>query len=215
MAGWALYLVSGHTNIGYGQKFVHFVRGHSPGQSIIMKQYFYSTWWKLRCWLAHRDCQPYSKLRNVRAAWLPFQPSHLFVLLTAEHQHLPKWAPAWFSFSGPYLHTLTSPFPRIKMLRSDHWRHIPEPVKGIFVTMSCQMSSKDISIWYIWHWCMPQTNTCLSCNGNWAAPSFHNPLYLQSFWNGWFKILCLDINYCQETLCSHLVKGPAFPCYTM
>ena len=32
----------------------------------------------------------YSELRNVRAARLPFQPRHLFVLSTADHQHLPK-----------------------------------------------------------------------------------------------------------------------------
>ena len=39
---------------------------------------------------------------------------------------------AWFNFSEPYLHTFTSPFPRIKMVRGGHRRHIPEPVKGIF-----------------------------------------------------------------------------------
>ena len=118
----------------------------------------------------------YSELQNVRAARLPFQPSHLFVLSTAKHQHLPKWAPPWFNFSKPYLHTLTSPFPRIKMVWGGHWRHIPEPVKGIFVTMSRQMSSKDILIQYIWHWSTPQTNTCLSSNRNRAALSFHNQL---------------------------------------
>ena len=32
-------------------------------------------------------------------------------------------------------------------------------VKEMLVTMSCQMSSKDISIWFIWLWFMPQTNT--------------------------------------------------------
>ena len=42
----------------------------------------------------------------------------------------------WFNFSEPYLHTLTSPFPRIIMVRGGHRRHIPEPVKKIFVTMS-------------------------------------------------------------------------------
>ena len=75
-----------------------------------------------------------------------------------------------------YIHTLTSPFPRIKMVQGGHRRHMPEPVKGIFVTMSRQLSSKDISIRYIWHWCTPQTNTCLSCNGNRAALSFRNQL---------------------------------------
>ena len=35
-----------------------------------------------------------SELRNVRAARLPFQLSHLFVLSTAGYKHLPKWAPA-------------------------------------------------------------------------------------------------------------------------
>ena len=74
-----------------------------------------------------------------------------------------------------YIHTLTSPFPRIKMVWGGHRRHMPEPDKGIFVTMSRQLSSKDISIRYTWHWCMPQTNTCLSCNGNPAALSFRNP----------------------------------------
>ena len=81
----------------------------------------------------------------------------------------------WFNFSEPYLHTLTSPFPRIIMVRGGHRRHIPEPVKKIFVTMSRQMSSKDISIRYIWHWCTPQTNTCLSCNGNRKGVSGFEP----------------------------------------
>ena len=79
-------------------------------------------------------------MRNVRAAWLLFQPSHLFVLSTAEQQpnintflneHL-----LWFNFSKPYLHTLTSPFPGIIMVRGGHRRHILEPVNRIFVTMS-------------------------------------------------------------------------------
>ena len=42
----------------------------------------------------------------------------------------------WFNFSEPSLHNLTSPFPQIIMVRGGHRRHIPEPVKRIFVTMS-------------------------------------------------------------------------------
>ena len=64
-----------------------------------------------------------------------------------------------FNFSKPYLHTLTSPFPQITMVRGGHRRHIPEPFKGIIVTMSRQMSSKDILIRQTNTWLTPATGT--------------------------------------------------------
>ena len=117
--------------------------------------------------------QNYSELRNVRAARLPFQFSHLFVLSTAEDQHLPKWAHAWFNFSEPYLHTLTSPFPHIKMVQGGHQRHIPEPVKGIFL-VKCPQKTYRSGIFDIG---VHHKHTCLSYNGNRAALSFRNQLY--------------------------------------
>ena len=52
--------------------------------------------------------------------------------------------------SDPYLHTFTSPFPRIKMVRGGHRRHIPEPVKGTFCYhVSSNVLKRHIDLVYL------------------------------------------------------------------
>ena len=60
------------------------------------------------------------------------------------------------------------------MVQGGHQIHIPEHVKGIFVTMSCQMSSKDIdpvylALVYATNKHMPELQQELICSIVWQS----------------------------------------------
>ena len=118
----------------------------------------------------------YSELQNVRAAWLPFQPSHLFVLSTAEHQneHL----------LGSTLSTYTH-LPLSSHNNGAGWssKTHPRTCQGNFCYHALSnVLKRHINLVYlalVYATIAPQTNTCLSFNGNQAALSFRNQLQSQ------------------------------------